>query len=233
LPDLIDRTLPSVVTISSVRLLGKSSAHTVSQISSTPVSERGGSSRVAVQHAVGSGVVLEANTIVTNRHVVANADRITVTVAGGRSLSADIVGSDADTDLAVLRLNGGAEQLVPLKWGDSDQLRVGEAVVAIGNPFGLGESVALGIVSGKGRSHLGMMNHESFIQVDAAINPGDSGGALINARGELVGISTAMVTSRVMSTRIGFAIPSNLARSVIDGLLVPSTARDSTTRAED
>jgi serine protease DegS len=170
------------------------------------------------QSSLGSGVIVsEEGYILTNNHVVAGADEIQVALRDGRSLNAKIVGTDPDTDLALLKVKKDKLPVVPL--GDSDQLKVGDVVLAIGNPFGVGQTVTLGIVSATGRSRLGLTTFENFIQTDAAINPGNSGGALVNAHGELVGINTAIFSRSGGSQGIGFAIPIQLATGVQEDIL--------------
>jgi len=168
---------------------------------------------------LGSGVILDAQNgyILTNFHVIQQADEIVVTLHDGRLVDAEVVGTDQATDLAVLRVS--AENLTAVKLADSDALRVGDFVVAIGNPFGLGQTVTSGIVSALGRSGLGIESYEDFIQTDASINPGNSGGALVNLRGELVGINTAILSGSGGNIGIGFAIPVNMARQVMDHLV--------------
>jgi Do/DeqQ family serine protease len=172
-----------------------------------------------VQQSLGSGVVVDAarGLVLTNNHVIERADEVTVTLYDGRTLNAEIIGRDPDTDVAVLRI--AAENLTALSLADSDKLRVGDFVVAIGNPFGLGQAVTSGIVSALGRSGLRGLGYQNFIQTDASINPGNSGGALVNLRGELVGINTAIFSPSGGNIGIGFAIPSNLARNVMDQLI--------------
>lgn len=169
--------------------------------------------------SLGSGVIVDANRglIITNHHVIDKADKITVTLRDGRSFSATVVGSDPESDVAVIKING--QGLIDLTIADSDDLRVGDFVVAIGNPFGLGQTVTSGIVSALGRSGLGIEGYEDFIQTDASINPGNSGGALINLRGELIGINTAIIAPNGGNVGIGFAIPSNMAMSIKDQLV--------------
>jgi serine protease Do len=170
--------------------------------------------------SLGSGVVVREDGIVlTNHHVVERAEDIRVTLADGREYEAEILGTDPPTDLALLRLEGDTGRLEPLPFGDSDRLRLGDVVLAIGNPFGVGQTVTMGIVSAKGRSNMGIVDYEDFIQTDAAINPGNSGGALIDTEGKLVGINTAIITRSGGYQGIGFAIPSNMARSVMESLL--------------
>lgn len=164
---------------------------------------------------VGSGVIVDAEEglLLSNHHVVSKAKRIQVTLTDGRDFDAELIGTDPAVDLALLKIN--ASHLTALPLVDSDQLRVGDYVLAIGNPFGLGHSVSSGIVSALDRTGLGLEHYENFIQVDATINPGNSGGALINLRGELVGINTAVVAPKGgNSVGIGFAIPSNVAKTI-------------------
>jgi len=169
--------------------------------------------------AAGSGVVIDAQQgfIVTNNHVVEHADEITVTLNDGRRYQAKRVGADADTDLAVIKIP--AENLIGLPLGDSDKLEVGDFVVAIGNPFGLGQTVTSGIVSALRRTGLGIRGYEDFIQTDAPINPGNSGGALVSLRGELIGINTAIIGPSGGNVGIGFAIPTSMVRDVLDQLM--------------
>jgi Do/DeqQ family serine protease len=169
--------------------------------------------------ASGSGVIVDAGQgyVLTNGHVVANATSITVTTKEGRRLQAKLIGRDAATDVAVLQVPGAGLTAVP--FGDSDRLQVGDFVVAIGNPFGLGQTVTSGIVSALGRSGLGIEGYEDFIQTDASINPGNSGGPLVDLRGQLVGINTAILAPSGGNVGIGFAVPINMARRVMDQLL--------------
>jgi Do/DeqQ family serine protease len=169
--------------------------------------------------AAGSGVIVDAKKgyILTNHHVVENADKITVTLADNRSLSAKVVGSDEGSDLALLQVKD--DTLVQMPFGDSGKLRVGDYVVAIGNPFGFSNTVTSGIVSALGRSGINREAYEDFIQTDASINPGNSGGALVNLRGELVGINSAIISRSGGNIGIGFAIPVNMARAIMDQLV--------------
>lgn len=169
--------------------------------------------------SLGSGVIIDAKRglVVTNNHVIANADQITVKLRDGRNLKAELVGSDPDTDVAVVKISGKRLTAVPL--ADSDKLRVGDYVVAIGNPFGLGQTVTSGIISALARSGLGITGYEDLIQTDASINPGNSGGALVNLRGELVGINTAIFSQSGGNIGIGFAIPTNMVRQITDQLV--------------
>ena len=169
--------------------------------------------------SAGSGVIFDAKNgyIVTNAHVVDNATEITVTLQDGRDLTATVVGSDVPSDVAVLKVP--SETLIQVALGDSTKLEVGDFVVAIGNPFGLQHTVTSGIVSGLGRSGINPDGYEDFIQTDASINPGNSGGALVNLKGELVGINSAILSRSGGNIGIGFAIPVNMARSIMDQLL--------------
>ncbi|MBA8887878.1 Do/DeqQ family serine protease [Dokdonella fugitiva] len=175
--------------------------------------------RERVQQSLGSGVVVDAakGYILTNNHVVDGADDIAVTLADGRTLKAKVLGTDPDTDLAVLQIP--AEKLTALPVADSAALRMGDFVVAVGDPFGIGQSASTGIVSGLGRSGLRGSGFQNFIQTDASINPGNSGGPLVNLRGELVGINSMIYSPSGGSVGIGFAIPSNLASDVLRQLV--------------
>jgi len=169
--------------------------------------------------AAGSGVIIDAQTgyVITNNHVIEHADHIVVTLKDNRHYDAKLIGADPDTDIAVLKID--PTNLTALAIGDSDKLEVGDFVVAIGNPFGLGQTVTSGIVSALGRTGLGIENYENFIQTDASINPGNSGGALINLHGELIGINTAIVGPGGGNVGIGFAVPINMARNVMEQLV--------------
>jgi len=171
------------------------------------------------QISAGSGVIIDAQHgyVLTNHHVVKDAQQVVVTLKDGRRLEARLLGSDVGTDVALLKVE--ATGLKGLAFGDSDQLRVGDYVLAIGNPFGLGQTVTSGIVSALGRTGLDIEGYEDFIQTDASINPGNSGGALINLKGELVGINTAIVGPTGGNVGIGFAVPSNMVRAVMQQLV--------------
>lgn len=172
-----------------------------------------------VQQSLGSGVIVNAREglVLTNNHVIEGADDISVTLADGRTVTAEFVGSDPDTDVGVLRIP--AEDLAELPLASGEALRVGDFVVAVGNPFGLGQTVTSGIVSALGRSGLQGLAYQNFIQTDASINPGNSGGALVNLRGELVGINTAIFSPSGGNVGIGFAIPAELANEIMRQLL--------------
>jgi len=168
------------------------------------------------QTSLGSGVVIDkTGLILTNNHVVKDADEINVRFANKQEAKGKVVGTDGKTDLAVIRVNA-KEDLPVARLGNSDTLRVGEWAIAIGNPFGLDHTLTVGVVSATGRSEVGVAAYENFIQTDASINPGNSGGPLLNARGEVIGINTAIVAS---GQGIGFAIPINMARRVMDDLV--------------
>jgi serine protease DegQ len=168
--------------------------------------------------SAGSGVVIDAERgyVITNHHVIENAQEIVVTLKDQRALTAQLVGSDPGTDIALLKVPPGG--LTALELGDSEALEVGDFVVAIGNPFGLGQTVTSGIISALGRTGLNIQGYEDFIQTDASINPGNSGGALINLKGELIGINSVIIGPGGGNVGIGFAVPSNMARSVVEQL---------------
>lgn len=168
---------------------------------------------------LGSGVIVSGDGyILTNNHVVEGADQIEVALNDGRKLPAHVVGSDPDSDVAVLRIKADGK-LPVITFAQADSIRVGDVVLAIGNPFGVGQTVTSGIVSALGRSHLGINTFENFIQTDAAINPGNSGGALIDTNGDLIGINTAIYSQSGGSMGIGFAIPVSLARSMMEQII--------------
>jgi serine protease DegS len=174
--------------------------------------------KIKRENSLGSGVIVDGNGyVLTNNHVIDSASEIHIVLGDGRSLPARIVGNDPETDLALLQAAGDRFPVATL--GDSAPMQVGDVVMAIGNPFGVGQTVTLGIVSATGRNQLGITDFENFIQTDAAINPGNSGGALINAAGEVVGINTAIFSESGGSHGIGFAIPIQLAREVMRQLI--------------
>ncbi len=179
--------------------------------------QQGNGQRERVERSLGSGVVVRADGyILTSNHVIEQASKIRVLLKDNQEYEAKVIGQDAPTDVALIKIEASGLAALPL--GDSGVLRIGDQVMAIGNPFGLGQTVTVGIVSATGRS-IGMLDYEEFIQTDAAINRGNSGGALVNMRGELVGINTAIMSPTGTSAGVGFAIPSNLARRVMDSLL--------------
>ena len=223
------RTVPVVANISSTQVVGRSN----SPFANDPFfryffgDDPDLYGQPDVERSLGSGVIVSADGyILTNNHVVAGEQgrislrqlpAITVSLGDKRELRAQIVGIDPTIDLALLKIN--ARNLPTMPWGDSSQLKVAQWVLAIGNPFQLNQTVTLGIVSALGRTSLGISGYEDFIQTDAAINPGNSGGALVNTRGELVGINTAIFSQSGGYQGIGFAIPSNLARRVVNDFL--------------
>lgn len=171
-----------------------------------------------IESTLGSGVIVSSQGyILTNNHVVSGAEAIQVALPDGRIADADVVGTDPDTDLALLRID--LENLPVITLGRSDDLSVGDVVLAIGNPYGVGQTVTQGIVSATGRNYIGHATFENFIQTDAAINPGNSGGALVNTRGELVGVNSAIFSRSGGANGIGFAVPVNLARGVLTQLI--------------
>ena len=172
------------------------------------------------QQNLGSGVIIDADKgyVLTNNHVIEDADNILVTLKDGRKLDAELIGTDKKTDIALLKVN--AKDLIAIPLGNSDQLRVGDFVVAIGNPFGIGQTVTSGIISALGRNNLGIEGYEDFIQTDASINPGNSGGALVDLRGRLIGINTAILSKSGGNVGIGFAIPVNMTRSIVKQLVM-------------
>ncbi|OGW38619.1 MAG: hypothetical protein A2X58_10170, partial [Nitrospirae bacterium GWC2_56_14] len=170
------------------------------------------------EQSLGSGVIVsEDGYIITNNHVIEKAQEIKVLLGDKRDFKAKLIGADPKTDIAVIKIE--AKGLPALSWGDANKLKVGELVFAIGNPFGLNQTVTMGVISAVGRANVGIADYEDFIQTDAAINPGNSGGALLNARGELVGINTAIISRTGGYQGIGFAVPSSMARQVMDSLV--------------
>jgi len=220
LAPLLKEITTSVVTIT---ITGRSGAEKNSSVDKGQRPRRSGNARdlpVGRQiKATGSGVVIDAQQglIFTNNHVITNAEEIIVSLADGRKLPATRVGSDPATDVAVIKVQ--AQNLVSLRMGDSDELEVGDFVLAIGNPYQIGQTVTSGIVSGLHRTNVGIEEYEDFIQTDAAIYPGNSGGALVNLRGELVGINTAFIGATNSNPGMGFAIPINAVRFIADQLL--------------
>jgi serine protease DegQ len=179
--------------------------------------------RGAPSSSLGSGVVVSADGyVLTNHHVIESADGIEVAWSDGRRASARLVGSDPESDLAVLKIDadkGTLKDLVAIEFGDPDRARIGDVVLAVGNPFGVGQTVTMGIISALGRTQLGINTFENFIQTDAAINPGNSGGALVDTQGHLLGINTAIYSRTGGSLGIGFAIPVSTARTVMDQIV--------------
>jgi serine protease Do len=217
--DVAERAVQSVVNISTSRTVSDGPA-AWDPFFADPRSPFSGDGQERKASSLGSGVIVTAQgRILTNNHVIQDADDIKVTLSNGTELTAKLVGTDPRSDVAVLQLQGPLPPLKPLSLGDSSSLRLGEVVLAIGDPFGVGQAVTMGIVSAKGRASVGIVDYEDFIQTDAAINPGNSGGALVNLRGELVGINTAILSRSGGYQGIGFAIPSNMARQISDMLV--------------
>ncbi|MBW2056639.1 MAG: DegQ family serine endoprotease [Deltaproteobacteria bacterium] len=219
------KAMPAVVNISSEKII-RTEETPMSPFFSDPFFRRffgegmlpfGGIPRERRARSLGSGVIVDpSGQILTNNHVIAGATEITVFLTDKRQFKAKVIGADPKTDLAFLKIDGEGFPFLPL--GDSARLDVGDVVLAIGNPFGIGQTVTMGIVSAKGRAAVGIADYEDFIQTDAAINPGNSGGALINLKGELIGINTAIISRSGGYQGIGFAIPSNMARVVMKSL---------------
>ena len=217
--DAVQRAAPAVVNIYTAKMVTQR-AHPLlnDPFFQQFFGDQFGGERQRLQTSLGSGVILsEQGYVLTNNHVVEGADQIEVMLNDGRGLEASVVGVDPETDLAVLKV--GAQNLPSIVIGDSDGLRVGDVTLAIGNPYGVGQTVTQGIVSATGRNQLGINTYENFIQTDAAINPGNSGGALVNARGELIGINTAIFSKSGGSQGIGFAIPASLAKGVMKQII--------------
>ena len=217
--DAVELAAPAVVNVHTAKVITRR----VHPLLDDPVfqhffGDRFKQSRQAIRTSLGSGVIISAQGyVLTNNHVIDGADEIRVLLADGRSSRATVVGTDVDTDLAVLHIGMG--DLPSIVIGDSGELRVGDVSLAIGNPFGVGQTVTFGIISATGRDKLGITAYEEFIQTDAAINPGNSGGALINARGELIGINSAIYSRTGGSQGIGFAIPISLAKGVMTQII--------------
>jgi serine protease Do len=216
--DIAERATPSVVNVASRRTVKRGQQQ--DEMFRFFFGPRGGEPEEREQRGLGSGVIYSKDGLVlTNNHVIEGADEITVQTADGTDYDAEVVGTDDKSDVAVLRLKGTVKDLVPAVLGDSTNLRVGDVVLAIGNPFGFSQTVTMGIVSAKGRSETGIVDYADFIQTDAAINPGNSGGALVNMNGELVGLNTAIISRSGGYQGIGFAIPSNMARQIAQSLV--------------
>jgi S1-C subfamily serine protease len=213
--EAVRRAAPAVVNVYAARIVTERLPRNILQ---DPFGELGPRYRQRLEQSLGSGVIVDASgQVVTNHHVIANAAAIRVQLADGREADAQVIGRDPDTDLALLRID--LRDLPAIELGRSSALRVGDIVLAIGNPIGLSATVTQGIVSATGRGQLGVAVFENFIQTDAPINVGNSGGALINTRGELVGINTAIIARNLGVEGIGFAIPVDLVRGVVGELV--------------
>ncbi|MDH5725509.1 MAG: trypsin-like peptidase domain-containing protein, partial [Nitrospira sp.] len=200
--ELAEETKPSVVNLFPITSVGRS--------------REGSGERMPNASGSGSGLIVDSEGhIVTNNHVVGDATEIEVRLSDKTKLIAHVIGKDPDTDLALLKVSAG-RPLTSARFGDSTSVKVGQWVLAVGNPFGLDQTVTLGVVSGIGRENINLSRYENFIQTDASINPGNSGGPLFNLRGEVIGINTAIIN---FAQGIGFAIPSNMAKQVIEQLL--------------
>jgi Do/DeqQ family serine protease len=219
IPDVAERVFDSVVNISTSHAVETGPA-SFDPFFTNPLSPGFGAPGERMAMSKGSGVIVTASgRLLTNAHVVNGASDITVTLHDGNDYDAKVVGVDPKVDLAVLQLQGKLPALKPVVFGDSSALRLGEVVLAIGDPFGVGKSVTMGIVSAKDRGGMGIEEYENFIQTDAAINPGNSGGALVNLKGELIGINTAIASQSGGYAGIGFAIPTNMARPIMEMLI--------------
>ncbi len=223
--DVAERCTVGVVNISSTRTV-TTRDNDLSPFFSDPLFQHffgddfPGAPQQQMEQSLGSGVIVSPDGLVlTSSHVVEGAEEIVVTLADQRQLKAKIVGADPRSDVAVIRLLDAPKDLHPIPLGDSSRLRLGEVVLAIGNPFGLSHTVTMGIVSALGRANVGIVDYEDFIQTDAAINPGNSGGALVDLHGQLIGINTAILSRSGGYQGIGFAIPTNLARAIMANLI--------------
>lgn len=223
---IVKAVMPAVVNISTTRMVRQDGAEQGSPFMDDPFfrqffgdqfKHQFQMPRERRENSLGSGVIVSADGfIITNNHVIAKADEIKVVLNDKREFTGKVIGTDPKSDIAVIKIDG--KNLPTIPWGDSDKLEVGEYVLAIGNPFGLNQTVTQGIVSAVGRANVGIADYEDFIQTDAAINPGNSGGALVNVRGQLVGINTAIFSRSGGYMGIGFAVPSNMTRAVMDSL---------------
>jgi Do/DeqQ family serine protease len=215
----VDRAAPAVVNINTAKVVTvKPNPLFKDQIFQKFFGQGQNSPRQRVERSLGSGVIFsDQGYILTNHHVIGGADAIQVFLRDGRSATAKVIGGDPETDLAVLKID--LKNLPAITLGKSERVRVGDVVLAIGNPFGVGQTVTMGIVSATGRSALGINTFENFIQTDAAINPGNSGGALVDAHGNLIGINTVIFSQTGSSVGIGFAIPTSLAKGVMEQII--------------
>lgn len=224
---VVRRVVPAVVNVYASRVVA---ARSLSPFFDDPFFRRffgdgGGGPRQRLQSSLGSGVIVEGGLVVTNNHVIENADEVRVALADRREFDADVVLKDEGSDLAVLKIRAAPTDLPTIPFGESDALEVGDIVLAVGNPFGVGQTVTQGIVSAVARTQVGITDYQFFIQTDAAINPGNSGGALVDMAGRLVGINTAIFSRGGGSNGIGFAIPANMVRLVVDAARTGSVVR--------
>ncbi|WP_136066999.1 Do family serine endopeptidase [Modicisalibacter radicis] len=214
----VDKAAPAVVNVYSSRVVEREQHPLMSDPFFRQFFGEDMPRRQRLLSSLGSGVIVSAEGyILTNQHVIRGADQIQVALRDGRETLARLIGTDPESDLAVLKID--LEGLPVIRLSDSEQVAVGDVSLAIGNPFGVGQTVTMGIISATGRNHLGLSAYEDFIQTDAAINPGNSGGALVNAQGALVGINTAIFSRSGGSQGIGFAIPANLARDILSQII--------------
>jgi len=218
--DIVNTVSPTVVNISTTKVISKEPG----RIFDDPIFDffgpfnDFGMPKKWKERSLGSGVIVSPDGyIITNNHVVEKSDEIKVTLFDRRTFKGKIVGADSKTDIAILKID--ADDLPTLRWGDSESLQVGEFVLAIGSPYGLSHTVTMGIISAVGRANVGVADYEDFIQTDAAINPGNSGGPLVNTKGELIGINTAIFSRTGGYQGIGFAVPSNMVRPVMEQLV--------------
>ncbi|MFK5894510.1 MAG: DegQ family serine endoprotease [Pseudomonadota bacterium] len=227
LAPMLDKITDAVVNISTLSKISSQRTYQQQDLYNDPFFRRFFSQQPPLKYSepahkqqnLGSGVIINAKSgyILTNHHVIADADSISVTLKDGRKFTAELIGTDAKTDISLLKIP--SEKLTEISLSDSDILRVGDFAVAIGNPYGIGQTVTSGIISALGRNNLGIEGYEDFIQTDASINPGNSGGALVNLNGELIGINTAILSKSGGNVGIGFAIPINMIKSVMDQLI--------------
>lgn len=220
LAPMLQKVLPAVVNIrAQIKITDFNTLLELQKQRGSKPSEEGSANLPSTFVSIGSGVIVDANNgyILTNAHVVNDSQTVKITLSDGRRFTAKIIGLDKPSDIALLQIK--AKNLTSVSMGDSNKLKVGDFVAAIGNPFGLSQTVTSGIISALGRSNLGLENYENFIQTDTPINPGNSGGGLINMQGQLVGINTAILAPDRGSIGIGFAIPANMAKSVMAQLI--------------
>ncbi len=229
LADVAQEVMPSVVNISSTKVVQSNGSRNLNPFFNDPFFRDFFNNpwrnlpKERKEKSLGSGVIVsQEGIVVTNNHVVEQAEEILVGLADGRQFKAELVGTDPKSDLAVIRLQGEKGDFKDLKamvLGNSDRARIGDVVLALGNPFGVGQTVTMGIISAKNRANVDIVDYEDFIQTDAAINPGNSGGALVSMEGELIGINTAILSRSGGYQGVGFAIPSNMVKNVVDNIL--------------